>query len=63
MAKKNPFKQDPPALKKAEEKQGKDLDGDNEKGEDPKHKAKVLGKGKAFVPFQKGDKGGKTKEK
>lgn len=33
-----------PALEKREEKLGKDLDGDNEKGESPAHKAKVLGK-------------------
>ena len=62
MAKKKPFNQDPPAMKKAEENQGKDLDGDNEKGESPSHKAKVLGKKSGgFVPFQKGGKGGKAK--
>lgn len=39
MAKKsNPF------LEKKEEKDGKDLDGDGEKGEKKAHKAKVLGK-------------------
>lgn len=58
MAKK--FKQDPPFLKKKEESQGKDLDGDNEK--DPKHKAKVLGKKSGGFPFQKGKSGGKTKK-
>lgn len=60
MAKK-PFKQDPPFLKKKEEKQRKDLDGDNEKGEDPKHKAKVLGKKTNGFPFQKGKGNGKEK--
>ncbi len=40
MAKKNPFKQDPPALKKKEEKFG-DQDGDNEVGEAPDHVKKV----------------------
>lgn len=39
MAKKsNPF------LEKKEEKDGKDLDGDGEKGEKPAHQMKVLGK-------------------
>lgn len=55
------FKQDPPFLKNQEEKQGKDLDGDNEKGESPKHKAKVLGK--KFIPFQKGKPNGKAQKK
>ena len=41
------FKVDPPGVKKREEKMGKDLDGDHEKGESPAHRAKVLGgKGK-----------------
>lgn len=61
--KKKDFKQDPPALKKAEEKQGKDFDGDQEKGEDPKHQAKVLGKKSGGFPFQKGKGGGKKASK
>lgn len=47
------FKQDPPALKKKEEKLGRDLDGDREKGESPAHRAKVLGgkgKGQKEIP-------------
>lgn len=61
------YKQDPPALKKAEERFG-DLDYDEEHGEDPDHQKKVreaekrMAKGKkalppAFVQNAKGTKG------
>jgi hypothetical protein len=40
------YKKDSPMVKKAEEKAGKDMDGDSEKGESPAHRAKVLGAGK-----------------
>jgi hypothetical protein len=64
---KKPFKQDPPALKKKEEKFG-DQDGDGEAGEAPSHVKKVKAAEKkqksGFVPFQKGGKSdGKAKTK
>lgn len=39
-------KKENPALEKEEEKLGKDLDGDGEKGESKAHKEKVFGKKK-----------------
>ncbi|MFL5623973.1 MAG: hypothetical protein ACJ788_00065 [Ktedonobacteraceae bacterium] len=43
---------DNPALEKKEEKDGKDLDNDGEKGEPPKHRAKVLGNKGAAMPVK-----------